>query len=528
MHWIDFVAETLLKRGGEHTIASGISISGHIHIGHANDVFIADAVRRSLEERGAKARSIWFADDYDPMRRIPWPLNRGELLRKYEEYLGVPYANIPSPDPEYENFVDYFSKPFIETLKDFGLKIEIYSAAEVYRSGEMANLIRTALERAAEIREILNRFREHPLPEGWLPFDPICQRCGRISTTRAVSWKDNKVQYRCEGTDYVEGCSHEGEADYTRGEGKLTWRVEWPARWKLLGVTCEPFGKDHAVSGGSYDTGKLISEEIFNYPPPYPVPYEWVGLKGVQLSSSKGVLFTLHQWLEIAEPELLRYFIFRSKPMKAKEFDPATLPDLYEEYDLAERVYFGQGKLPPSRVEQVKRVYELSQVHALPERPPQRVSFRFAAILCQVAKGERLVEILKARKVLVDPTALDLELALNRVKLAERWVNLHAPEHLKIQVLPEPPRVELSVKQREGLRRLAELISREELSPIELHNWIYEVAAQIELDPPKLFEAIYLALLGRTSGPRAGAFLTALDREFVVKMFREICELPVA
>ena len=32
-----------------------------------------------------------------------------------------------------------------------------------------------------------------------------------------------------------------------KGEGKLGWRVELAARWKALGVTFEPFGKDHTT-----------------------------------------------------------------------------------------------------------------------------------------------------------------------------------------------------------------------------------------------------------------------------------------
>ena len=38
----------------------------------------------------------------------------------------------------------------------------------------------------------------------------------------------------------------------------------------------EPFGKDHAASGGSYDVSSVISEKIFDYPAPFPVPYEWI------------------------------------------------------------------------------------------------------------------------------------------------------------------------------------------------------------------------------------------------------------
>ncbi len=79
--------------------------------------------------------------------------------------------------------------------------------------------------------------------------------------------------------------------DIKSGNGKLTWRVEWAARWKIFNVTCEPFGKDHAASGGSYDVSSIISKEIFDYEAPYPVPYEWITLDGEAMSKSHGVFF---------------------------------------------------------------------------------------------------------------------------------------------------------------------------------------------------------------------------------------------
>lgn len=526
MHWIDKVASFLNKRGGKQVIASGISISGHIHIGHCNDVFIADAVRRAVNELGSEAESIWYADDYDPMRRIPWPLNEGELAQRYKQYLGMPYANIPSPDLDYKDFVDYFSRPFVKSLGDFGIKVKIYSGAEVYRSGQMAGFIRTVLENSDAIRKILNKYREKPLPEGWLPFDAICQSCGRISTTRAISWHDNYVIYRCEGADYVTGCGHEGEVDYTNGGGKLTWRAEWPARWKLLGVTCEPFGKDHAVLGGSYDTGKLIAKKVFKYDAPYPIPYEWVSMKGKRLSSSKGVVFTLRQWVEIAEPELLRYFIFRSKPMKSKEFDPGlALLDLIDEYDMVEDVYFKREKAGEKKTEQLKRIYELSQVGAASREPIQRLPMRFAAVLAQVVTEDNAaIGILKSRKMLVNPSELDINLALRRLKLARNWVLKYAPENLCFKVakyVPEGISLRLTPKQKEGLKQLADDLSAQDFTPVDLHNHIYAVAEKIGLKATELFKAIYLVLLNRESGPRAGSFISALEKDFVVSRFRE-------
>jgi lysyl-tRNA synthetase class 1 len=526
MHWIDRVARALLNREKKHVIASGISISGHVHIGHCNDVFIADRIRRSLKELGGEGEAFWYADDFDPMRRIPWPLNEGELAEKYKQYLGMPYIDIPSPDPKYRNFVDYFARPFIESFDDFGIEMKIYSGAEIYRSGKMTELIKTALKHTDKIRAILNRYRSKPLPADWLPYDALCEQCGRLATTRSYDWHDTCVRYRCEGPDYVAGCGHDGEADFTRGQGKLTWRVEWPARWKLLGVTCEPFGKDHAVVGGSYDTGKLIAKHVFKCDAPYPVPYEWVSLKGRRMSSSKGVVFTLPQWLEVAEPELLRYFIFRSKPMKAKEFDPGlALLDLYDEYDLVEQVHFGAAASDKKK-EQFKRIYQLSQLCEISRQPVQRVSFRFATVLSQVMRDEKhAVDVLTSRGVVTDPSEFDIGLALRRLGCARNWVSKHAPERLRFKVvetLPAQAVQRLTKKQKQGLTQLAADLSSRDFTPVELHNHIHELAGKVGLKAPELFKSIYLVLLGREHGPRAGNFISALDKGFIISRFREV------
>lgn len=525
MYWVDQVAEALEGRSGSHVVASGISISGHIHIGHSKDVFIADAVRRALEERGEEARAIWYADDYDPLRRIPWPLSEEE----YGEYLGMPYIDIPSPDSEHESFVDFFQEPYLESLDDFGVEVDVYSSAEVYRSGQLSGQIRTALECSEDIREILNRYRSDPLPEDWLPFDPICEECGRIATTRAYDWEGDHVYYRCEGTDYVEGCGHEGKADFTSGEGKLTWRVEWPARWHMLGVTCEPFGKDHAADGGSYDTGKLIARDVYDYEPPEPIPYEWVSLDGKPMSSSEGRVFTLPQWLRVADPELLRFFIFRSKAMKAKDFDPGLpLLELYQEYRQMEDVYFGKEDTAESREEQVERIYEFSQVDEVPPRYPQRIPFRLATVMIQVARdADHVLEILTRKGVLEDPEDWEIELARERLERAKNWVEGYAPEGARLEVLDEIPegvKESLSSKQKELLVSLAEDISDRDYGPVDIHNRVYETARSLDLKPVKAFQAIYRVLLGLESGPRVGNFLTALEDDFVVERFRKVTE----
>ncbi|KXA89818.1 hypothetical protein AKJ62_02330 [candidate division MSBL1 archaeon SCGC-AAA259D14] len=522
MHWVDQAAEKLIKKGESHVVASGTSISGHLHIGHTPDVFIAESVGRALKERNAEVRVVWYTDDVDPMRRIPWPLSVDE----YGKYLGMPYIDIPAPEPGFDNFVEFFKKPFVDSLGEFGVDPEVYSSAEVYRNGELKDQIRTALRKADVIRDILDRYRSEPLREDWVPFDPICEECGKIATTRAYDWEGDYVYYICEGSDYVDGCDHKGKANYVKGEGKLTWRVEWPARWTMLRVTCEPFGKDHAADGGSYDTGKLIAREVFDHEPPEPIPYEWISLKGEPMSSSKGHVFTLPEWLEVADPELLRFFIFRSKALKAKNFDPGfPLLELYQEYRQFEDVYFEKEEVSESREEQMNRIYELSQVDKVPEHYPQRIPIKLAVVLVQVARdSDHALEILKKKEILRKPDDWELEIAYERLERAENWVEKYAPDQARLEVLDELPKEakqELSEGQKKSLSTLADILAKGDFEPVEIHNKVFEIARSNEMKPVELFQAIYLVLLGQKSGPRVGNFLTALEDEFVIERFKE-------
>ena len=93
-HWTERIASDLTNWDVEkHVVASGTSISGSIHIGNSCDVFIANAVGKSLQKLGEDSETIWIADDHDPLRKVPYP-----LPESYEKYLGIPYSQIPCPE----------------------------------------------------------------------------------------------------------------------------------------------------------------------------------------------------------------------------------------------------------------------------------------------------------------------------------------------------------------------------------------------------------------------------------------------
>jgi len=520
-HWIERIADNLNEKDVQkHIVASGTSISGSIHIGNSCDIFIANAVTKALKKLSIYSKTIWIADDHDPLRKVPYP-----LPESYEKYLGIPYSQIPCPEDCCSNLVEHFEKPLLKILGNFGIKLEVYSGAEMYKEGVYDEYIRIALDKAPEIREIFNKFREHPLKDNWLPYNPICQECGRVNTTYAHGYKGDIVNYSCK-------CGHKGQMDIRSGNGKLTWRVEWAARWKIFGITCEPFGKDHAASGGSYDVSKIISKDIYGYEAPYPVPYEWITLKGEAMSKSHGVFFTPSQWLEIAEPETLNYFIFRSKPLKHQDFNP-SMPflDFIEQYDRVERIYYGTEEASSDKEkEKLKKIYEVSQIE-IAESIPFQPSYRFMTVAYQIAGNDlqKVFEILKKNsqlpkemkyKNLNELDKKDIERFKRRLNQVKNWLKLYAPEFVKFQVQKKLPRVEINDLQKEFLLKVANTLENRDYNTDEFYDAMYLIIHEMDIKPQKAFQAIYKVVTGKKQGPRAASFVLSLDKDLVIKRFR--------
>jgi lysyl-tRNA synthetase class 1 len=517
-HWADEIAVELERRGGRQVIETGTSISGIPHVGNASDVIRADAVRKVLEERGVSVKLIWVADDSDPFRKLPKGM---ESLR---EYLGFPVYDIPDPCGCHKSFVDHFAKPFLSDLSEFGVHPKPYSGVELYRSGRLLDEIRAALKKRDVIRGILNRFRKIPLPESYIPWNPICSKCGRISTTHAQSWDgENIVSYSCTGVDPevqsadlrdVVGCGHHGESDITNGFGKLPWRVEWAARWHQFRVTCEPFGKEHATVGGSYDTSSLISSGVFKWKPPLPVVYEFFTLNGEKISSSKGNVITLGDWLGICEPEVLKFFMYK-RLQKQRDIKLDSVPGMVDEYDHGERIYFDIEGESEGSEDKLGRMYKLSQVG---EPELLQVPFTLCAVLAQLPKVD--LNRVRVRLESMGYERFSLKKLEKRINAAGGWVGRYGPEHLKFTLLEDPNGISepLSQLQKKGLAVLAGQL-KGRWTPEAFHKVIYNTARGVGLEPDELFTAIYTSLINKRKGPKAASLILSLEPDFVVNRF---------
>ena len=105
IHWADVIAEKL-EKSGPHTIATGITPSGPVHIGNMREVMTAEAVYRALLDRGVEAKLIYIADTYDRLRRL-YPF----LPESFTEHIGKPLSEIPCPLGCCASYADHFLNP---------------------------------------------------------------------------------------------------------------------------------------------------------------------------------------------------------------------------------------------------------------------------------------------------------------------------------------------------------------------------------------------------------------------------------
>ncbi len=492
MHWADVIAAELLSKSKKHRIATGISPSGHIHLGNLREMVTADAVRRALIDAGGEAEIVYIADDFDPLRRR-YPF----LPAEYENYVGMPLCKIPDPEGCHESYSEHFLQPFLESLDILGIPVILKKAHEMYEAGYYTDAIRLSLQKRDEIAKIISEVTGREEMDDWYPFMPLCKSCGRINTTKVVSFDEKRIYYRCK-------CGDESYVSY-EGGGKLTWRLDWVSRWKILQITCEPFGKDHAAAGGSYDTGVRLAREIFNYEPPYPIPYEWVQLKGLgPMKSSKGIVIPVRQIIDIIPPEVVRYLFMRVKPERHIDFDPSATLELFEEFE--------------EKFAEKDRSVQLSLV----KEENYSIPFKHIIIVGQIANWEmeKCIEILKRTGQKIDEKAKkELERKLNYAKM---WVENYAPDRIKFRIA-ENIEVEFSESERRFICEFAKAIN-ESMSADEIHTSVYEVAKKVGIDASKAFQAIYKLTLNKNYGPRAGYFIKSLGVDWFKERAEKICQ----
>jgi len=522
--WADELAASAT---GPQVVNDSKTPSGTVHVGSLRGPVVVDTIARALRDAGVPVELRYGVDDLDPM-------DAQALLTPdaIERFMGVPLSQVPDPAGDcHPSYARHFAQVFIDTFDGLGIRPDVYYwMSEIYGSGAMDRYIRIALDAAATIREIYVRVAKVRHPEEWHPLMVICDNCGRIGTTIVTDWDGERVSYECRPDlrEWAKGCGHAGEASPFGGRGKMPYNVDWAAKWDLFGVTIEPAGKDLSTAGGSRDRSDAIAREVFGNEPPRNVPYEFLNIGGRKMSTSKGLGASATQIADVIPPEQLRLLFLRAKPNTAIEFDPEgtdAIPRLFDESDRLAAATDGRevrGELPADHA----RLFGFSLVEPDADVASEAAAFRPAfshlALLEQIP-GVDLVERVTAEKgaPLTERERSALE---GRRGAARAWLEAYAPERARLAVKRDalPSAVsELDAAQHAYLAALVPALEAGEWDGESAQAAIFAVAKDLDLPAGRAFAALYLAFLGRASGPRAGWLLAALDRPFVIARLRE-------
>jgi lysyl-tRNA synthetase class 1 len=520
--WLDKVASEVVAREKELgrslsllRVESGLGASGVPHIGSVGDAIRSYGIKLALETAGYESELIAYSDDFDGLRKVP-----SGFPAWLKDYIAYPVSRIPDPFDCHSSYAEHAGALLRDSLDRLGIDYRFQSGSEAYKSGVLNDQIRTILRHSRAIGTKINELVGQSKYEASLPYTPVCGQCGRIYTTRSLSFDARRdlVRYRCEGTElgekFLKGCGFEGEAKITEGNGKLMWKVEFAARWAALDIRFEAYGKELTDSVKIND---WVAERVLRFPPPHHARYELFQDKsGRKISKSVGNLVTPAEWLQYASPESLRLLMYK-RIVGARNVSVDDVPLYMDEFDALEDYYFSNKRDPnPMKDAKQRGLYEYSVLLKIPGTPGVHVPYRLLEQLAAVAPPHGLESFVSKRLLAYGLIKGDSENLAKRIKWAAAFAQRGVPS--------EEAKVEISPSVRKALQ---DFVSGLELckSADDVQDLAFDVARNNSLKPGELFPVIYTILFGVERGPRLGPYVMDAGPSHVSARIRDALSL---
>ena len=511
--WIDKLAHELLEREktlGRSTemlrVESGLGASGVPHIGSLGDAVRAYGVKLALENFGYRSELIAYSDDLDGLRKIP-----EGFPDSLKEHLGKRVSAIPDPFDCHDSYGMHMSSLLLEGLDKLEIKYNFRRAKDTYEKGLLKEQIHTILLNSKKIGEKISEITGQEKFKEVLPYFPVCKNCDKLYTTEAYEYvsDEKKIKYRCNdstiGSQVINGCGHEGEADITKDLGKLAWKVEFAARWQAFDIRFEAYGKDIM---DSVKVNDWVSDEVLKFPHPHHVKYEmFLDKGGKKISKSLGNVVTSQEWLKYASPKSILLLLYK-RITGARELGFEDIPSLMDEYNELENIFFGKIKIDnPAKASKLKGLYEYVSLLNPSKIPGQHVNYRLLIELSKIFKENRTELVMKK--------LIDYGVLKNSTPEIEELITMAGnysdefDQQEKFDIL-----IDEMVKK--ALKELVEVLEGKE-EPEDLQNTIYQIAKKNNVQPKDFFKILYQIILSTTRGPKIGPFIADIGRKKVAQ-----------
>jgi lysyl-tRNA synthetase class 1 len=497
-------AQTLQKRfkappDKPVTFETGFGPSGLPHIGTFAEVARTTWVQRAFEHlSGWETRLIAFSDDMDGLRKVPLNMPQPDMLA---EHLGKPLCYIPDPFGQDESYSAHMNRKLQEFLDAYGFTYQFQSSQEAYERGDFDEGLAILLQKVEQVRAIILPTLGQDKRADWSPFFPICQKCGRIYSTRVIGYhpEDNTIDYVCDQPiGSAAGCGDKNTISILGGQVKVGWKVDWALRWYAYDVGYEMYGKDLIDSARlSGQITRLMSKQ-----PPNGFFYEmFLDEEGRKISKSVGKGLTVNGWVSYAPLESLLHYLFQN-PRRAKRLFWDVVPKSVDDYlaDLRQYPSLDETKKPDQAI---WHIFNLGR-----NVPAYDAGINFSLVNNLVsALGTDQAELTYEYLKRYDPSTANHEDMVR--DLVQKSINYYRDFILPGKQYRLPTEAERQLLQA-ARDRLSNFESDDEN---DLQTIPFDIARENDIPPAKVFQAFYQVVLGQERGPRFGTFARLVGKE---------------
>ncbi|KAK3604221.1 hypothetical protein CHS0354_002029 [Potamilus streckersoni] len=504
--WVKAEAEKVLKltEGQDMiTIETGYGPSGLPHIGtfaeNARTCFVIEAIKKLAPER--KIRMLVFSDDFDGLRKVPLNVPNGSIMKPH---LGAPLTVVPSPYDPRLSFGETNNNLLKAFLDSFGFSYEFISATDYYKSGRFDGGLKNVMDNYEAIREIFIKTIKEEKRADWSPFFAVCEKCGKINTTKVTGYNktDYTVSYDCTAdTEEYKSCGYSGTVSIFKGKTKVGWKVDWAMRWAVIGIDYEMHGEDLTESVRvSRDICKVLGRR-----PPLTFKYElFLDEAGEKISKKRGNGLSMEQWIEYSPLAALVYFLL-GNPNAPKKMGLPILPGIVDEFlGYAYRAEEDDMTAPLWYLRRFKKAI-------LPAAPP-KITY---SLLVNVG---RTLENPDGKTLFDYALRYDPTIAADRAfydSLCQSAANYLA------NTPAEKDAYEIESVMVPYLQHIRDYLAKQPAgSPLngdELQSFLFKITKDHELAQRNWFLFLYNVFLQRNSGPKMGPFFAMLGRDNALK-----------
>jgi lysyl-tRNA synthetase class 1 len=478
---------------------TGFGPSGMPHIGTFAEIARTTWVRQAFEFlTGWPTQLIAFSDDMDGLRKVPLNMPQQEMLTAN---LGKPLCRIPDPFGECESYSAYMNNKLQVFLKRYNFDYTFQSSYEAYARGDFNEGLAVILQKVEEIKALILPTMSAAKRTQWSPFFPICEKCGRIYSTRVTAYHahDNTLDYACDRDDSaVPNCGHKGTLSIFDGNVKVGWKVDWALRWYAYEIGYEMYGKDLIESAKL--SGRIV--RVMGKQPPAGLFYElFLDEKGRKISKSVGKGLTIDAWMNYAPLESLLYYIFQN-PKQAKRLFWGIVPKSVDDYLAGLNAYqtLDDAQKPDSTIWHLTR-----QGTAVP-RYDTSINFSLINNLIAAVGAEDRNLILEYLKRYDDQMAAFASIIEG---LVDKAMNYY-----RDFILPHKQYRAPTVQEKQMLQALYEELAHcRAADENELQTIPFTVARKFETAPKHFFKIFYEVIFGQERGPRFGTFVQLVGKE---------------